>query len=120
MIKLKAHVTGSSKESFLPYLTVHLAEWKGKAHQQFNTLCHCKVKVQLEKQRFTNMVKAEGCTIHLFDLPSSQDSNNDPSPPPKKRRKKKSRDRQMWEVVEEDDDSSDDNDDDNGGGKHRY
>jgi hypothetical protein len=94
-----------------------MAEWKGKAHRQFNALCHC--KVQLEKQRFTNMVKAEHCTINLFDLPSSQDSNDAPSPPPKKCRKKK-RDRQMREVVEEDDDGGDDDDDDNGGGKRGY
>ena len=118
VIKLKARVTGTPKESFLPYPTAHTAEWKGKAHRQFNTLCHC--KVQLEKQRFTNMVKAERRTINLFDLPSSQDSNDDPSPPPKKRRKKKSRDRQMREVVEEDDDGGDDDDDDNGGGKRGY
>jgi hypothetical protein len=57
VIKLKAHITGTPKESCLPYRTAHTAEWKGKAHRQFNTLCHC--KVQQEKQRFTNMVKAE-------------------------------------------------------------
>ena len=122
VIKLKARVTGTPKELFLPYPTVHTAEWKGKAHQQFNTLCHC--KVQLEKQRFTNMVKAERRTINLFDLPSSQSSNNDPSPPPKKRRKKKSGDRQMREVVEDDEDKDDDNggddNDDNGGEKRGY
>ena len=88
MIKLKARVTGTPKESFLPYPTVNTAEWKGKAHWQFNTLCH--YKVQLKKQRFTNMVKAEHRTINLFDLPSSQDSNSNPSPPPKKHQKKKS------------------------------
>jgi hypothetical protein len=118
VIKLKARVTGTPKESFLPYPTVHMAEWKGKAHRQFNTLCHC--KVQLEKQCFTNMVKAERRTINLFDLPSSQDSNDNPSLPPKKRRKKKSRDRQMREVVKEDDNSGGNDDDDNGGGKCGY
>jgi hypothetical protein len=118
VIKLKAHVTGTPKEPCLPYLSVHTTKWKGKAQRQFNTLCHC--KVQLEKQRFTNMVKAERCTINLFDLPSSQDSNNNPSLPPKKRREKASSDCQMQEVVEEDDDGGDNDDDDNGGGKRGY
>ncbi len=82
MICLKACIMGTPKESCLPYLTVHTVKWRGKAHRQFNTLCHC--KVQLEKQRFTNMVKAEHCTINLFDLPSSKDSNNGPPLPYKK------------------------------------
>ena len=100
---------------------MHTAKWKGKAHRQFNTLCHC--KMQLEKQRFTNMVKAKCCTINLFNLPSSQDSNNDPSPPPKKRQKKKSGGRQRREVVEDERDKEDNNDNhnnDSGGEKHRY
>jgi hypothetical protein len=89
VIRLKACATGTPKESFLPNPTVHTVKWKGTAHQQFNTLCHC--KVQLKKQRFTNMAKAKHCTINLFDLPSSQDSNNDHSSPPKKRQKKSKR-----------------------------
>ena len=101
---------------------MHTAKWKGKAHWQFNTLCRC--KVQLEKQRFTNMVKAKHRTINLFDLPSSQDSNNDPSLPPKKHRKKKSRGHCRREVVEDDnnkeENDGEDDDDGSGGGKCGY
>ncbi len=70
---------------------------KGKAHHQFNTLCQC--KVQLEKQRFTNMAKAKQRTINLLNLPRSQVRYNDPSPAPKKCLKKKGGGRCRREVV---------------------
>ena len=129
MIRLKARSTGTSKESCLPYPTVHTAKWRGKQHRQFNTLCNC--KVQLEKQCFTNMAKAEHRTINLFDLPSSQDSNNGPSPHPKLAKSKKLRNKKgggcrRWEVVkddneeEEEDDGGDDDGNNRGGKRGNY
>ena len=115
VIHLKARVTDTPKELFLPYPTMHMAKWRGQAHHQFSTLCHC--KVQLKKQRYTNMAEAEHCNINLFDIPSSQDSNNDPSLPPKKHQKNKGGDRSRREVVEDNDNKEDDDgcneDDDN-------
>ena len=130
MIRLKARSTGTSKESCLPYPTVHTAKWRGKQHRQFNTLCNC--KVQREKQCFTNMAKAEHRTINLFfDLPSSQDSNNGPSPHPKLAKPKKLRNKKgggcrRWEVVkddneeEEEDDGGDDDGNNRGGKRGNY
>ena len=115
MIRLKARSTGTSKESCLPYPTVHTAKWRGKQHRQFNTLCNC--KVQREKQCFTNMAKAEHCTINLFfDLPSSQDSNNGPSPHPKLAKSKRLRNKKgggcrRWEVLVKDDNKEEEEDD---------
>ena len=78
----KARVMGAPKELLLPYPTRHTAEWRGKQHLQFNTLCHC--RVQLVEQCFTNMAKAKHRTIELLDIASSQERNNNPSSPPPK------------------------------------
>jgi hypothetical protein len=56
VIPLKACVTGSPTEAFLPYPTTHTKEWKGKDYRQFNTLCHC--MMQLMKQHFSYMAHA--------------------------------------------------------------
>jgi hypothetical protein len=74
VIPLKACVTGSATEAFLPYRNLHTKEWKGKDHHQFDTRCHC--RMQLMKQHLLYMAHAKRRTIQLFDIASSQKSSN--------------------------------------------
>ena len=80
VIRLKACITSTPMELCLPYPTMHTAEWRGKAHRQSNTLCHC--KVQLKKQCFTNMANAERClSISLIYQADKIVTRTPPRPP---------------------------------------
>ena len=78
VIRLREECTGTPTMSIYPYPTKNVI----RGHRQYNTLAHC--RVQLAKQRYSNVTKTHVKTIDLFGIQSSQESSHDdpPSPPP--------------------------------------
>jgi len=84
VIRLREECTGTPTMSIYPYPTKNVI----RGHRQYNTLAHC--RVQLAKQRYSNVTKTHVKTIDLFGIQSSQESSHDdaPSPPPHRPRQR--------------------------------